>query len=55
MNKILKKIVSEILGEDVCKGSANIIYNIQCKLIEKRQSDKWIKDVNKQFAEEEII
>lgn len=55
MNKIQKKIISEILGEYVCKGSANITYDIQCKLIEKWQSDKWIKDVNKQFAEEEII
>ena len=38
----------------MCKELTNVICNTQCKLIEKRQSGKWIKDVNKQFAEEEI-
>ena len=54
MNKILKQIISDTLGKDMCKELINIIYNTQCKLIETRQSGKWIKDVNKQFAEEEI-
>ena len=55
MNKTRKQIISDTLGKDMCKELTNIIYNTQCKLIEKRQSGKWIKDVNKQFAEEEII
>lgn len=55
MNKIRKQIISDTLGKDMCKELTNVICNTQCKLIEKRQSGKWIKDVNKQFAEEEII
>lgn len=55
MNKIWKQIISDTLGKDMCKELTNVICNTQCKLIEKRQSGKWIKDVNKQFAEEEII
>lgn len=55
MDKIQTQITSDTLEGDMHTGLVSIVRSTQLQVSRQKQPDKWIKDISKQFAEEEII